>query len=553
MSISRIISVVIFLLSCLIVGAQDTIKPVTVNAYSIDEKGSPVILLGDTLFLVRAPLGAFTPAERAKAISARLQEIIREEDYYPDSLQVFINGDDYYVAYRNKALFVIQPIDTIGTGMSMEAISGKLISGLNEHLATKSLKFNMLATIRNIAYTLLVVLVLIVIIWFLNWLFRKIFRYADTNKARLFRSIKINTYEFLTAEKEYQVALSFLKILKIGLIVFLFLIALPVIFSIFPQTEGITRKIIGMIWSPIRNILMSVVNYLPKLITIIIIYLIFKYLIRFIRFLSNEVEKGALIIPGFYADWAKSTYNIIRLLLYAFMFIIIFPYLPGSDSPVFRGVSVFLGVLFSLGSSSVVSNIMAGLVITYMRPYKVGDRIKIDDVIGDVVEKSLMITRIRTIKNEDVTIPNSKVLTGYSVNYSSYAVNEGLIIHTTVTIGYDAPWRTVHELLIRAANLTEGVRKTPQPFVLQTSLDDFYISYQINAYIQKASGIVKIKSDLHQNIQDEFNRAGVEIMSPHYRAERDGNPVTIPQDWEKGGEGDKGTRGRGEEGKMVGL
>jgi small-conductance mechanosensitive channel len=175
---------------------------------------------------------------------------------------------------------------------------------------------------------------------------------------------------------------------------------------------------------------------------------------------------------------------------------------------------------------------MAGLVITYMRPYKVGDRIKIDDVVGDVVEKSLMITRINTIKNEDVTIPNAKVLTGYSVNYSSRTDKDGLIIHTTVTIGYDAPWRTVHELLIRAANLTDGVSSSPGPFVLQTSLDDFYISYQVNAYIKNASKILRIKSELHQHIQDEFNRSGVEIMSPHYRSERDGNPVTIPADWE---------------------
>jgi small-conductance mechanosensitive channel len=429
-------------------------------------------------------------------------------------------------------LLVIQPKDTIGTGKSLEQISDKVISILNENLASKSLKFNFMATIRNIGYTALIVMFLILIIWLLTWVFRKIYRYADVNKARFFKSIKINNYEFLTAEREYEVAVNLLKVLKIALIIVLFLIALPVIFSIFPSTEGITRKILGLIWSPVSNILIAVVNYLPKLITIIIIYLIFKYLIRFIRFLSREVENKVLELPGFYPEWAKPTYNIVRLLLYAFMFVVIFPYLPGSESPVFRGVSVFLGVLFSLGSSSVISNIMAGLVITYMRPYKVGDRIKIDDVVGDVVEKSLMITRINTIKNEDVTIPNAKVLTGYSVNYSSNTDKEGLIIHTTVTIGYDAPWRTVHELLIRAANITVGVSRSPGPFVLQTSLDDFYISYQINAYIKDASKILRIRSELHQNIQDEFNRSGVEIMSPHYRSERDGNPVTIPSDWE---------------------
>jgi small-conductance mechanosensitive channel len=519
----------ILLLTCQLLIAQDTSSQLISKAITFNKQGSPVILLGDTLFLIHSSNGSFTAKERADAISARLLDIVREENYYPDSLMAFSFEDEYYITYRDRTIAVIRQNDTIGTGLAVEEISANLIEVLQSHLGEKSVKFNFMATVKNIGYTLFVVLVLIFIIWILNKIFRKIYLYADTHKARLFKSIKINTYEFLTAEREYQVALTLLKFLKIGLIIFLFLIALPLIFSIFPTTEGITRKLIGMIWSPVRNILMAVVNYLPKLITIIIIYFIFKYLIRFVRFLSMEVERGALVIPGFYPDWSKSTYNIIRLLLYAFMFVIIFPYLPGSESPIFRGVSVFLGVLFSLGSSSVVSNIMAGLVITYMRPYKRGDRIKIDDVVGDVVEKSLMTTRIRTIKNEDVTIPNSKVLTGYTVNYTSYTVDDGLIIHTTVTIGYDAPWRTVHALLIKAANNTAGVSKDPQPFVLQTSLDDFYISYQVNAYVKNAHGLIKIKSDMHQNIQDEFNRAGVEIMSPHYRAERDGNAVTIPE------------------------
>lgn len=532
MKIFHIIFISIFLLSCQIIIAQDTIPQTPLKEIVYDHQGSPVILLGDTLFRVRTSMGAFTQDERAKAISARLEDVIHDDEYYADSLEAVAVDNDYYVIYRNRTLLVIQPRDTVGTGMTMQEICSKVVSKLNEQLATKSLKYNFLASIKNIAYSSLVVLMLILIILILNWLFRRVFRYFETHKAKLFKSVKINEYEFLTAEREYEAAKGLLKVLKIALIIFFFIIALPVIFSIFPATEGITRKIIGFIWSPVRNILLAVVNYLPKLVTIIIIYLIFKYLIRFIRFLSREVENKVLVLPGFYPEWAKPTYNIVRLLLYIFMFVVIFPYLPGSDSAAFRGVSVFLGVLLSLGSSSVISNIMAGLVITFMRPYKVGDRIKIDDIMGEVVEKSLMITRINTIKNEDVTIPNSKVLTGYSVNYSTPTEKDGLIIHTTVTIGYDAPWRAVHELLTRAAEMTEGVSASPKPFVLETSLDDFYISYQINVYIKDSTRMLRIKSALHQNIQDEFNRAGVEIMSPHYRSHRDGNPVTIPEEWE---------------------
>ncbi|MBK6967285.1 MAG: mechanosensitive ion channel family protein [Bacteroidales bacterium] len=215
------------------------------------------------------------------------------------------------------------------------------------------------------------------------------------------------------------------------------------------------------------------------------------------------------------------------------MMVLIFPYLPGSGSPAFQGISVFIGVLFSLGSSSAIANMVAGMVITYMRPFKIGDRVKIGEITGDVMEKNMLVTRIRTVKNEDVTVPNSTVLLNSTTNYSTNAStgNSGLIIHTTVTIGYDAPWKEVHKTLIDAALLTDLILKNPQPFVLQTSLDDFYVSYQLNAYTKEANRQAMVYSDLHQNIQDCFNEAGIEIMSPHYRAQREGNMTTIPGDY----------------------
>jgi small-conductance mechanosensitive channel len=212
------------------------------------------------------------------------------------------------------------------------------------------------------------------------------------------------------------------------------------------------------------------------------------------------------------------------------MFVLIFPYLPGSDSEIFRGVSVFIGILFSLGSSSAISNIIAGIVITYMRPFKIGDRIKIGEMTGDVIEKTLLVTRLRTPKLEEITIPNSSVLSGNTINYSSNTKNEGLIIHSTVTIGYDVPWKDMHQALIDAALRTPEIINQPQPFVLQTSLDDFYVSYQINAYVKEVNRLAAIYSGLHQNIQDVCNERGIEIMSPHYRALRDGNTSTIPAD-----------------------
>ncbi len=240
---------------------------------------------------------------------------------------------------------------------------------------------------------------------------------------------------------------------------------------------------------------------------------------------------GKIRLPNFHRDWADPTYKIVRSLIIVFTVIVVFPYLPGSQSEAFKGVSLFLGVLFSLGSTSVVANVVAGIILTYMYAFKLGDRVKIGDTTGDVIEKTLLVTRIKTIKNIIITIPNALVMGSHIINYSTSAAREGLILHTTVTLGYDVPWRKVHETLIAAALSVEKIKKEPAPFVFQTSLDDFYVSYELNCYTDKPELMGGIYSELHQNIQDRCNEAGIEILSPHYAAARDGNASTIPSEY----------------------
>jgi small-conductance mechanosensitive channel len=255
--------------------------------------------------------------------------------------------------------------------------------------------------------------------------------------------------------------------------------------------------------------------------------IITKYILRFTKFIFNEISMGSIQINGFYKDWAEPSYKLTRILILAFALIIIFPYLPGSGSPAFQGISVFLGILFSLGSSSAVANMVSGIVLTYMMPFKVGDRVKISSTVGDVIEKNLLVIRVRTIKNEDITIPSSMVLGSHIINYSSSADSYGLILNQTISIGYDTPWRSVHDLLIKSALKTNGILNEPIPFVFQTQLNDFYVSYEINAYTRQPNQMANIYSELNQNIRDSFNSAGVEIMSPHYTSIRNGNKSTI--------------------------
>jgi small-conductance mechanosensitive channel len=357
--------------------------------------------------------------------------------------------------------------------------------------------------------------VLIRLVWhFFKKLQAKIYTYGIEH----FKPLSIKSYRLLETKQILSAVMFLLQIVNYVVLVFQLYLTLPIVFSLFEPTQNLASTLFGYILHPLKNTFLAIVSYIPNLITIVITIIITKYALRTIKFFANQIEKGNLVIPGFYSDWADPTFNILRVLLYAFTIIVIFPYLPGSDSAIFQGVSVFVGILFSLGSSSAIGNLVAGMVITYMRPFKLGDRIKINDIIGYVVEKSPTVTRLRTIKNEYVTLPNQMVLNSSIINYNfSSAPNEdGLILHTDVTVEYWVPWRQVHELLIAAAEKTSCIQKDPKPFVLQSSLEDFYCRYQINVYTKEIGKILRIYSELHQNIQDEFIAAGLDLTSPIY-------------------------------------
>ena len=490
--------------------------------------GYPVVPFKDTLFFIYSSQGSFTPKDRAAAISERIRQLAGNYFFSADSLTIQNSEQSTDIIYRDQTLLSISLNDALWNNTNEAALASAYKTRIAAaiHLYKQQTSLQTLA--KEIALAVLVLLILAAIIFYTQKLFRLTKARLIGQKGILIKGIRIRNYELFDVNRELRFFLILNNFLKWVIILLVIYFALPVLFSIFPWTEGFAGTLIGYFLTPVKHILRGLWNYLPNLFTILVIVTIFRYLLKAIAFFKNEIEKGNLRIPGFYPDWANPTFQIIKVLIYAFLLVVIFPYLPGSSSPVFRGVSVFLGVLFTFGSSGPLGNIVAGLAITYMRSFKIGDRVKIGEVTGDIIEKSLFVTRLRTIKNEIISIPNSSVLNGHTTNFSSDAAEHGLIIHTTVTIGYDAPWRQVHELLIKAAGATDMLLKDPSPFVLQTSLDDFFVSYQLNAYTREPNQQARIYSLLHQQIQDCFNEAGVEIMSPHYQAMRDGNQMAVP-------------------------
>lgn len=507
-------------------------KKVHIDSLRNSAKGYPVFgVMNDTLFLVYSKIGASTPKERAINISRKIEKLYEDDFLKTDSILVLKSENTYDIVYGEIIIMSISESDAIWYDKSMHELAQSLKENIKNSIVEAKNENSWLRIIARIGLVLLVIGIAWGLIWLIDKGYSRFLLFINSKKDKWLKDLSYNDYTFLTAEQEIQVILFFVKIFRWFVYAILLYISLPIIFSIFPFSRDWAEALFQLIWSPFKGVLNAIWEYLPNLFSILVIYFVMKYVIRFVSYVFHEIEAEKLKISGFHADWAMPTYSIVKFLLYAFMFVLIFPYLPGSDSNIFKGVSVFIGVLFSLGSSSAITNMVAGLVITYMRPFKIGDRIKIGDVTGDVVEKTLLVTRLRTIKNEIITIPNSSVLNGNTTNYSVEAMEKGLIIHTTVTIGYDVPWKNMHMALIDSALRTDLILDEPKPFVLQTSLDDFYVSYQINAYTKEAGKQALIYSNLHQNIQDVCNEMGIEILSPHYRAARDGNMTTIPADY----------------------
>lgn len=512
--------------------------------------GYPIVPYKDTLFFIYTNIGSITAAERAGIINGRIAQLYR--NFFPksDSLQIVDYGQNVDLLFREKVIISITDLDAIWLKKDKEEIASTYKQKLLTDLYTFKKDRSFLTILKEIGLALLVIVLQIALIKLVNFYYkRKIISFLQSKEGIWFKGFKIRNYEILDSGRLTQGVLFLTNIFRYLVILVQLFISVPIIFSIFPPTKRFAETLFGYILSPVKKILLSFINYIPELITIIIIVIITRYILKFLKFLLSEVENESLKIPGFYPDWAKPTFNLIKIFILAFMFVVIFPHLPGSDSNVFKGVSVFLGVVFSLGSSSIIGNMVAGLVITYMRPFKIGDRIKIGDVVGDVVEKTPFVTRLKTPKKEFITIPNSNILASNIVNFSTSKQDEGILLYTTVTIGYDVPWRQVHELLIGAAEKTQYINTEKKPFVLQTSLDDFYVSYQLNAITNEPNLQPAIYSEMHQNIQDAFNEAGVEIMSPHYRAARDGNTMAIPPDYLPGGYKAPGFRVNNDSGK----
>ena len=495
----------------------------------------PVMLDNQELFTIRQGIGSFSAQERAKSITDRIEKIADDDALSPEDLTIKIDPEDKNpsIILGDTVIATITSKDAKLHAVSQDVLAERALAKIKAAIVRYRQERQPDNLLKDAVLTVSATLSTVLIFWTMIFISLRVFPQIQRLITSLVPGVVFQNFEIISSQTIGIFSLRVLQFIRTLIILTILYFYLTFVLRLFPWTRKFGDGFLQYFFSALEVVSQEIAKYLPNIFIILIIVFITHYLLRAIKPFFTGLERENLVINGFYPDWAKPTYNLLSLLIIALAIVIAFPYLPGFNSPAFQGVSVFLGVLFSLGSTSAIANVVGGIILIYTRSFQLGDKISIGDVIGDVIEKGLLVTRIRTPANRIITIPNSSLLNTNVINFSvsQREFEQPLILQTTVTLGYDLPWRKVHATLKEAALATQFIVSEPAPFVLQTSLDDFYVSYQLNAYTDHPSKMVYIYSELHQNIQDKCNEVGIEIMSPHYKALRDGNHSTIPENY----------------------
>ncbi len=489
---------------------------------------APVRVDGSILFYVRG-VSSFTAETRAQTIQQRIRKIADNYFIPADSIKAVKDGDRLKIFAGKEFIMNIYAGDAQAEGITSE-IFAEIVMEKTKTIIKQYREDRSPAVIKqNVLKALIAAGTLIVSLFVFVWIFRKLneaFKRRIKSRIETLENVSFKLIQSNQLLKIIHVVYHIVRVLLLGVITVSFV---DYILFLFPWTKALSFYLLESILGPIRSIGRGFLDYLPSLIFLVIIILVTKYFIRLIGLFFSGIESGGIVLNSFDAEWAMPTFKIVKLMVIALAAVIAFPYIPGSSSGAFQGITVFLGILFSLGSSSFIANVIAGYSMTYRRAFKHGDRIQVNDFTGFVEEQSLMVTRLRSVKNEEIVIPNSIMLNSSLINYSVRAKEHGIILHTTVGIGYETPWRQVDAMLKLAADRTTGLLKDPPPFVLNKLLGDFAVTYEINAYCHDAIHINRTYTELHQNILDVFNENNVQIMTPAYETDPE-IPKMVPKE-----------------------
>jgi len=503
-------------------------SPITMASASSAEM-VPLIVDGRTLFRLRG-ISSYPAEQRVHDVADRIRKAARDPSVNASDIRLVDAPDRIDIVAGEEHIVSVVEIDAEAEQMKnhrllAEVMRNRIVEAIERFRDERSRHY----LVPQSLHAGIVLLLLLAAIFALRWLFRWFDRVVDRHLKLRLESLEAKSFRLLSAEDLKGVWHGGLRSFHFLLVVVLVLGFANYVLALFPWTRWFAQTLTGMLIDPLNTLWTGFFDALPGLAFIVILFFVTRYLLRLAQLFFSGVAYGTIRPAGFEQEWAWPSYRLLRIVVIIFALVIAYPYIPGSDSDAFKGISIFVGLMMSLGATSIVANSIAGYMLIYRRAFRVGDRIKVGDVVGDVVEMRQQLTHLRTPKNEEVTIPSSVILNSNVVNYSSRARQGGLILHTTVGIGYETPWRQVEAMLIEAAKRTEGLLPEPAPFVLQTNLGDFCITYEINVYCDRPQQMPQLYTALHRNILDVFNEHRVQIMTPNYEGDPD-EPKIVSQD-----------------------
>jgi small-conductance mechanosensitive channel len=489
---------------------------------------APVTLDGTVLFPVRG-LPAYPAKERAQTISKRIESIAADRSVAPESLRAVDMEDRTRIMAGDELVAGFVDADATAAGVSRQLLAERALIKIAAAIASYRNERSPRVLLINTAYALGATVLLAIVLLVVRRTFRKLDAVAERRFKSRIEAFEAQSHKIVQARQLSNALFGILKGLYLSTLFVIGYLYLHFVLFLYPWTRPLAARLFGILLDPLQAMGLGLIDSLPGIVFIAVVVIVARYVLRLARLYFESVDRGTVALARFDREWALPTYKIARLLIIAFAVVVAYPYIPGSSSEAFKGVSIFLGVVVSLGSSSVIANLMAGYTMIYRRAFKVGDRISIENLTGDVMERRLMVTHLRTIKNEEIVVPNSTIINSNIINYSTLAGSRGLILHTTVGIGYETPWRQVEAMLLLAAERTPGLLKEPAPFVLQKSLGDFAVTYELNAYCNDAQAMARLYTAMHQNVLDVFNEHGVQIMTPAYEGDPE-KPKVVPKD-----------------------
>jgi small-conductance mechanosensitive channel len=491
---------------------------------------APVCIDGQTLFHVRG-ISSFPAERRAKEISTRIERLASDPAFDPGALQISVQDDAASIVAGSQNIVSIFDADARLEHVERKLLAQTYLVKIRETIIAYREVRTPKALITGLVFIAFATVAFMIFVWLGRRITNRLEALLNRRaKARL-EELESQSHKIIHAKKLLSALEAGLKLLWLAASVLAGFWYLEFSLSMLPWTKKIGASLFVLLTDPLYTLAGGAVDIIPNLIFLVILVFIVRYVLKALRLFFGGIADQAIKLKDFDADWALPTYRLVKILVIAFSLVIAFPYIPGSSSEAFKGISVFLGIVFSLGSSSIISNIVAGYSMTYRRAFKLGDRVRIGEHVGDVTEVRQLVTHLRTVKNEEIVVPNSLILNSSVVNYSTQARTGQLVLHTTVGIGYETPWRQVEAMLLEAAARTADLRRELSPYVLQQVLGDYCVTYELNVYCDNAQAMNRLYTALHRNILDVFNEYGVQIMTPSYVADPPEAKVVSKENW----------------------